>query len=162
MAIQKKFSIPVACFVFAILGLGLGVTSRKDGKQSSFVIAIAVIFAYYILMYSGESMAKAHWVSPAFAMWLPNAVLGVAGLVLLVWRARFLELGNVVSIRLPWRRASVDDRAPGHAPPATATAPAGAHTPDAPARAPARGPVVVVLRIPQISLPGPAHPRRAT
>jgi LPS export ABC transporter permease LptG/LPS export ABC transporter permease LptF len=145
MAIQKKFSIPVACFVFAILGLGLGVTSRKDGKQSSFVVAIAVIFAYYVLMYSGEAMAKAHWVSPASAMWLPNVVLGGAGALLLMWRARYLELGNL-SIRVPWRAG----RAAG--------APAGAARVDAALAAvpaPPRDGVVLVIRVPQLNLPGP-------
>jgi LPS export ABC transporter permease LptG/LPS export ABC transporter permease LptF len=149
MAIQKKFSIPFACFVFALLGLGLGVTSRKDGKQSSFVIAIGVIFAYYVLMYSGESMAQAQWISPAAAMWLPNLVLGLAGVVLLAWRARFLELNNAVSLRLPWK---AHGPATG-APPLPGEAPA---PPAVPERHPGRSrPVVVVIRFPQLHLPAP-------
>jgi LPS export ABC transporter permease LptG/LPS export ABC transporter permease LptF len=142
MAIHRKFSIPVACLVFGLLGLGLGVTSRKDTRQSSFVVAIAVIFVYYVLMYSGEAMAKARWISPAMAMWLPNVVLGAAGLVLASWRARYLELANAVSIALPFGRR-----------PAVA---AGATQDNgAPGPAPARRRVVVVVRIPQLSLPGP-------
>ena len=46
--IHKKFSIPVACFVFAVLGVGLGVSNRKDGKLASFVLGIGVIFVYYV------------------------------------------------------------------------------------------------------------------
>ncbi len=46
--IHKKFSIPVACLVFAVLGLGLGVSHRRDGKFASFVFGIGVIFAYYV------------------------------------------------------------------------------------------------------------------
>lgn len=135
MAIQRKFSIPVACLVFGLLGLGLGVTSRKDTKQSSFVVAIAVIFVYYVLMYSGEAMAKARWISAAMAMWLPNLVLGAAGLVLASWRARYLELGNAVSIALPFGRRAASPAAQAPAPPSRR--------------------VVVVVRIPQIRLPGP-------
>lgn len=146
MAIQKKFSIPVACFVFALLGLGLGVTSRKDGKQSSFVVAIAVIFAYYILMYSGESMAKAQWISPASAMWLPNLVLGLAGLTLLSWRARFLELGNAISIRIPWARRGTAATSVSAVEPATSA-------PRPIARRPSD--VVLVLKIPRLPLPAP-------
>lgn len=146
MAIQKKFSIPVACFVFALLGLGVGVTGRKDGKQSSFVVAIAIIFSYYVLMYSGEAMAKAHWLSPMAAMWLPNVVLGLAGALLVSWRARYLELNNAISIRLPWRAKNA---APGTIEPAAASV---ASPPSAlrPRSAP-----VVVIRIPQFDLPGP-------
>ncbi len=149
MAIQKKFTIPFACFVFALLGVGLGVTSRKDSKQGSFVIAVAVIFLYYIFMYSGEAMAKAQWVSAAFAMWLPNVVLGLAGLALVYWRAHLAELGTSVAIPLPWRRrvtAAPVDGAPS-APPSV--------PPVRQKRAARGGRVVVVVRVPQFWLPQP-------
>ncbi len=88
---HRKFSIPVACLVFALIGLGLGVTSRKDGKLASFVLGIGVIFAYYVVMYTGEAMAKGALVAPHLAMWLPNIVLGVVGLGLILWRSRSVE-----------------------------------------------------------------------
>ena len=37
--IHNKFSIPVACLVFALLAVGLGVTNRRDGKLASFELA---------------------------------------------------------------------------------------------------------------------------
>ena len=91
MEIHRKFSIPVACLVFALIGLGLGVTSRKDGKLASFALGIAVIFSYYVIMYGGEAMAKGALVSAHLAMWLPNIVLGLMGLCLLVWRSGSVE-----------------------------------------------------------------------
>ena len=39
--IQQKFSIPVACFVFAVIGLALGLTVARDGKLAGFVVGIA-------------------------------------------------------------------------------------------------------------------------
>ena len=92
MEIHRKFSIPVACLIFALIGLALGVTSRKDGKLASFALGIGVVFAYYVLMYGGgEAMAKAAVVSPHLAMWIPNIVLGVFGVALLVWRSSSVE-----------------------------------------------------------------------
>ena len=38
MAIHRKFSIPVACLVFGVIGLALGATNRRDGKLGSFVL----------------------------------------------------------------------------------------------------------------------------
>ena len=146
MTIQKKFSIPVACLVFGLLALGLGASNRKDGKQSSFVVAIAVIFVYYIFMYSGEGMAKAQWIPAELAMWIPNIILGSAGVLLLVVRNRFGDLGNGIAIPLPRFRRR----------PPVAPGPRGADsaaTGMAPARQPA-GPVVV-LRVPQLDLPRP-------
>ena len=91
MEMHRKFSVPFACLVFALIGLGLGVTSRKDGKLASFVLGIGVIFTYYVFMYTGEAMAKGALLSPHLAMWLPNLVLGLAGIGLIVWRSGSVE-----------------------------------------------------------------------
>ena len=101
--IHRKFSIPVACLVFGVIGLALGVTSRKDGKLASFVLGVSVIFAYYVIMFQAEAMAKAALISPHLAMWLPNIALGLAGVVLLFWRSRSAE--RRITIPLPRRRA---------------------------------------------------------
>jgi len=100
MEIHKRFSIPTACLAFALIGLALGVTNRKDGKLASFALGIGVIFAYYILMYGAQAMAKGALVSPHLAMWLPNIVIGGVGVILLVRRARSAE--RPVSFRLPF------------------------------------------------------------
>ncbi len=96
MEIHRKFSIPVACLVFALIGLALGVTSRKDGKLANFALGIGVVFTYYVLMYGAEAMAKGALVSPHFAMWIPNIVLGIFGGVLLVWRSSSVERRIVI------------------------------------------------------------------
>ncbi len=85
------FSFPVACLVFAFIGLALGVTTRRDGKLASFALGVGVIFAYYILWFGGQGLAKSDLVSPHWAVWICNIVLGAFGVALLVWRARFGE-----------------------------------------------------------------------
>ncbi len=112
MAIHRKFSIPVACLVFGIIGLALGVTSRKDGKLASFVLGIGVIFAYYVIMYIGEAMAKGQLVSPHLAMWLPNILLGMAGILMMLWRAKSSEL----RLALPFLRRDRPDDAGASSP----------------------------------------------
>ena len=91
MEVHRKFAIPIACLVFALIGLGLGVTSRKDGKLASFTLGIGVIFAYYVIMYGAEAMTKGALISPHLAMWLPNIILGAIGLFLVVWRSGSVE-----------------------------------------------------------------------
>jgi LPS export ABC transporter permease LptG len=86
--IHTKFSIPVACFVFAILGLALGASHRRDGRLASFVVGIAVIFIYYVIMFTARSMTKGHLIPAWSAMWWPNLILGAAGVWLLLSRAR--------------------------------------------------------------------------
>ena len=58
MTIQQKYSFPVACLVFVIIGLALGLTVAREGKVAGFVVGIAVIFSYYILLYLAESFTK--------------------------------------------------------------------------------------------------------
>ena len=66
MEAHKKFSIPFACFVFVLLGVAFGVSSRTDGRLASFALGIAVIFAYYVLMYESEALAKGQRVPPTW------------------------------------------------------------------------------------------------
>ena len=115
MEIHRKFSIPVACFVFVLIGIGLGVTSRKDGRLASFALGLMVIFTYYVIMYGAEAMAKGFLVSPHLAMWLPNILLGLVGLALFAWRSASVER----RIALPFpalRRAPGGNSAPAGSP----------------------------------------------
>jgi len=108
MEIHKKFSIPFACLVFGLIGLALGASNRRDGKLASFVLGIAVIFVYYVLLWLGQAMAKGQMVPAWLAVWLPNIVLGIAGGLLFTWRDRAAD--RPLRIALPsfgGRRAPV-------------------------------------------------------
>jgi LPS export ABC transporter permease LptF/LPS export ABC transporter permease LptG len=137
MEIHKKFSIPIACFVFAVLGLALGASNRRDGKLAAFVLGIAVIFAYYIVMYSAISLTKGFWIPAWLSMWLPDIFLGVAGIWLLRSRARSAD--QPLGIAMPvWLTRFWKDRSP-----ATAAATPGRSRP------------LIVLRVPHFDLPRP-------
>ncbi|GAJ19653.1 unnamed protein product, partial [marine sediment metagenome] len=56
--IHKKYAIPFACFIFALLALPLGATTKKGGRTSGFTISIGVIIIYYVLITAGEQMAR--------------------------------------------------------------------------------------------------------
>ena len=143
--IHKKFSIPVACLVFALLAVGLGVTNRREGKLASFVLGIGVIFVYYVIMFGAHAMAKGAIIPAWTAMWWPNLILGAAGIALLMSRSRGVgQTMRVTLPALPWRRR------------ADATATSSGHvSADAAAQRPSRGGTVVVIRIPQFELPRP-------
>jgi len=89
--VQKKFSIPAACLVLGLFGLALGASHRRDGKLSSFVIGIIVIFVYYVLLENSSNLAKGGFVSPWIAAWLPNVVFGLGGVALFLSRRRAIE-----------------------------------------------------------------------
>jgi len=78
--LYKKFSLPFACIVFGIIASPLGIYSRRSGKSKGFTIAICVILTYYLLLILGESLGKRGIVAPLIMMWMPNVVIGLAGL----------------------------------------------------------------------------------
>jgi LPS export ABC transporter permease LptG len=160
--IEQKFSVPVACFVFAIIGLALGLSVARDGKMGGFVIGVAVIFAYYVIMYLAEAHAQGHYRaietahrlgSANFALahlarWWPNIILGIFGIAALVWRDRFAnrQLPRAFPLVVPqlkgrWNKA----RQPGIASSGSAAT--------AIASSSQRRKVMVVVRIPKWNLP---------
>jgi lipopolysaccharide export system permease protein len=143
MAIHAKFSIPAACLVFAFNALALGLTVSRGGRMGGFVVGIGVIFAYYIVMFLAESLAKGHRMPAELARWVPNIVLGIFGILALMWRAGHAEGRLPFGLTLPeflTRRFRRDPASTRKAPAVTA---------------PGRRGTVVVLRIPHVPAPLP-------
>jgi len=140
MEIHKKFSVPIACFVFTILGLALGASNRKDGKLAAFVLGIGVIFAYYVVMFTAEALTKGFWIPAWLAMWIPNVLLGAAGVVLLISRARSAD--QPIRISLPAWAGRLGRRDPADAAATAADTASGRRT-------------RVVIRVPHFKLPSP-------
>ena len=79
---HKKFSIPAACLVFALVGLPLGIRAHQGGKPAALILALAVILFYYIALTLGEDLGDRGYVWPWLAMWVPNLLVGGIGLLL--------------------------------------------------------------------------------
>src|SRR5262249_10589877 len=60
-SIQQRYSFPAACVVFAVIGVALGLSVARDGKVAGFVVGIAVIFAYYVLLYMAQAVTKGYY-----------------------------------------------------------------------------------------------------
>src|SRR5687767_11112057 len=85
IALQQKFSFPVACYVLALIALVVGMHTRREGKFAAFAVGIGVIFAYYTVMYLFENLVKAGYFPAVWARWMPNIIIGAGGLMML-WR----------------------------------------------------------------------------
>ncbi len=77
--VQRKFSIPFACLVFASLGIPLGIQSSRSVRSRGFSVSLVLIFLYYILLSLAENLGERGSVSPALAMWIPNLVFATGG-----------------------------------------------------------------------------------
>ncbi|HEX7078430.1 MAG TPA: LptF/LptG family permease [Candidatus Eisenbacteria bacterium] len=88
--VQKKFSIPAACLVFVLVGAPLGMRARRSGIAVAFLSILFFVF-YYLCLAGGEELADRELLSPWFAMWAPNIVIGAIGLVLTLQAAELIR-----------------------------------------------------------------------
>ena len=81
--LHKRFAYPAACLVLMLIGIPLGISSRRGGKSAGFVLTIALVFIYYFLSLIGVSLAREGKV-PVFAgVWAANILFAFFGLLLL-------------------------------------------------------------------------------
>jgi LPS export ABC transporter permease LptF/LPS export ABC transporter permease LptG len=83
---HRRFALPTACVVLALVGIPLGLSSKKSGKSGGFVLTILLVFAYYVVSLIGVSLARQGKVSPWFGAWLADIVFLALALFLL-WQA---------------------------------------------------------------------------
>ena len=82
--IQEKFTLPIACTVFALIGCSFGVMQKNGGGRSqSFGLTIILILTYYILSFSFSSLGIKGIINPFFAAWTPVLLSMLGGGVLL-------------------------------------------------------------------------------
>jgi LPS export ABC transporter permease LptF/LPS export ABC transporter permease LptG len=98
---HRRFALPTACLVLALVGIPLGLSSKRGGKSTGFVLTIALVFLYYLVSLTGLSLARQGKIPVAGGIWMAD-ILFLAGGVLLLWRIdrKPIELG---SARELWR-----------------------------------------------------------
>ena len=58
MELQKRYAYPTACLVLMLVGIPLGLSSRRGGKSMGFVLTIFLVFVYYFLSSTGMALAR--------------------------------------------------------------------------------------------------------
>jgi lipopolysaccharide export system permease protein len=113
--VQRKFSIPFACLVFAALGVPLGIQPSRSAHSRGFSLSLVLIFVYYLLLTFGQNLGERGTLPPLLAVWLPNAVLASVAATLLVRAAGEASTGRAplwerllsgLRQRAAWRGAS--------------------------------------------------------
>jgi lipopolysaccharide export system permease protein len=84
LKLHHKFSIPFACFVFALIAPPLGMRSHRGSSSIGMGIAILIGFGYYVVWHYLSAVANQGGISPFWAAWLPNVVTGAVGVGLIV------------------------------------------------------------------------------
>jgi LPS export ABC transporter permease LptG/LPS export ABC transporter permease LptF len=80
---HRRLAYPVACLVFMMVGVPLGLGSRRGGKSTGFVLTVGLVFVYYFFSSVGVAMAKQGKIGPGLGVWTANFVFAVLGALLL-------------------------------------------------------------------------------
>jgi LPS export ABC transporter permease LptF/LPS export ABC transporter permease LptG len=119
---HRRFALPTSCLVLALVGIPLGLSAKKGGKSTGFVLTILLVFAYYSASLIGISLARQGKLPPLPGVWLGNVVFFLMGAFLL-WRAErrpfdlswLRDLGNPFKAgfkssreKIPWPSRSAD------------------------------------------------------
>ena len=93
---HRRLALPSACLVLALVGIPLGLSAKKGGKSSGFVLTIVLVFVYYSLSLIGVSLAKEGKLPVALGTWLADILFLVGGLFLLYRiERRPIEVGSL-------------------------------------------------------------------
>ena len=80
--LHKKFSIPFACLIFILLGIPLGIVSKKGSFSISIAISLGFFILYWSMLTLGEYLGDEGKLNPAFAMWMGNIFIGILSICL--------------------------------------------------------------------------------
>ena len=82
--LHQRFAHPLACLLLALIGIPLGISSKKAGRSAALVTTVFVAFLYQTGMIGLIGLAKREMLPVGVAVWTPSIVLAIVGLVLLV------------------------------------------------------------------------------
>ncbi len=80
--LHQRFALPLACILLSLVGIPLGISSRKGGKSAAFVLTVLLAFLYYLSFITLIGLAKKGSLPVPLAVWTPDTVFLIAGLFL--------------------------------------------------------------------------------
>ena len=82
--LNRRLALPIACLTLAFVGIPLGITTRKGGKSSGYIMAILLaFFVYYLAYITLTGMARQRALSPELSAWAANGFFLFFGTVFL-------------------------------------------------------------------------------
>ncbi len=97
--LNNRFAFPVACIVLMVVGVPLGVASRRGGKSSGFVYTILLVVLYYLLSIIGTALGRQNKLPAFLGVWSANLLFASVGIFLL-WQ--MATGGRVLSTIAGW------------------------------------------------------------
>jgi lipopolysaccharide export system permease protein len=82
MESYKDLAFPTAALIFGMLGIPVGIVSKRSGRIGGFTAGVLIIIVYYVLNVLFEFFVTTGVLPPFAGAWLPNAAFLLTGVVL--------------------------------------------------------------------------------
>lgn len=84
--INKRFSFPMACLVFALVGVPLGITAHRRETSFGFAASLVIGVFYFLFIIVADTLRANPKLHPELLVWLPNVLFLALG----IWMFRRL------------------------------------------------------------------------
>ena len=75
MEYYKDWGFPVATLILGILGLPIGIVSKRSGQIGGFAVGVLIMVGFYLLNVVGEFLVITFLLHPFAGAWFPNVIL---------------------------------------------------------------------------------------
>jgi lipopolysaccharide export system permease protein len=82
--LQQRWSLPFACFVFALIAAPLGLRHHRTSSAVGLGLSLVIIFLYYTLNNLMQPLGDNGSIPAVVAAWAPNAVGAIIGIFLMI------------------------------------------------------------------------------
>ena len=80
---NRRLATPTACLVLMLVGVPLGLTSKRGGKGAAFVLTLLLVFLYYFASTMGIALARDGKLPAVLGVWAANLLFSMAGIALI-------------------------------------------------------------------------------
>jgi lipopolysaccharide export system permease protein len=80
--LHQRLAIPLASFVFALIGTPLGLQPHRSSSSIGLGLSIIIIFIYYTIMTVTTALGQGGALPPVWAAWIPNLIGMIVGVYL--------------------------------------------------------------------------------
>ena len=84
MEYYKDLGFPVASLLLGMLGLPVGIVSKRSGRVGGFAIGVLIIIGFYLLNVFGEFLVTTLVIHPVAGAWLPNVIVLIITSILFI------------------------------------------------------------------------------
>jgi lipopolysaccharide export system permease protein len=82
MESYKDWAFPIAALIFGMMGVPIGIVSKRSGRIGGFAVGVTVVIAYYVLNVLCEFFVTTLVLPPFAGAWLPNVIFAVITVIL--------------------------------------------------------------------------------